>query len=229
MPLHVSVFKEWEMLRLRGVSLAIRRISSLLFFGKSRENIRPQLAGAYKRQEIKMRLFIAINFSNEIKGKLADAQDALRKHALSGNFTRTENLHLTLIFLGETPQNRLETIKQAIDSIQEKAFELRANGSGRFSRNGGDIWWIGMEENHTLKKIHSVLADSLTASGFDIEEREFKPHLTLARKVLLKNEKNIPKITGSFNIVVDKISLMKSEQIKGTLTYTEIYSKVLNG
>ena len=175
-----------------------------------------------------MRLFIAINFSNEIKGKLAAAQDALRKHALSGNFTRQENLHLTLIFLGETPQNRLETIKQAIDSIESidvNAFELRANGSGRFRRNGGDIWWIGMEENQTLKKIHSVLADSLTASGFEIEEREFKPHLTLARKVLLKNDKNVPKITDSFNITVDKISLMKSEQIKGTLIYTEIYSK----
>ena len=176
-----------------------------------------------------MRLFIAINFSNEIKGKLAAAQDALRKHALSGNFTRAENLHLTLIFLGETPQSKLETIKQAMDTIQEKAFELRANGSGRFRRSGGDIWWIGMEENHTLKKIHHTLADSLTASGFEIEEREFKPHLTLARKVLLKSDKNVPKITDSFNITVDKISLMKSEQIKGTLIYTEIYSKALNG
>ena len=174
-----------------------------------------------------MRLFIAINFSSEVKNELAAVQDMLRKHARSGNFTRPENLHLTLIFLGEIAQSRLEPIKQAVDSVQDKAFELSANGSGRFRRGGGDIWWVGIDENHVLTKIHHTLADSLTASGFVIEEREFKPHLTLARKVLLKNDNNMPEIPVSFNIAVDKISLMKSEQLNGVLKYTAIYNKNL--
>jgi 2'-5' RNA ligase len=174
-----------------------------------------------------VRLFIAINFSSEVKNKLVAAQDILRKHALGGNFTRPENMHLTLIFLGETAQSRLEQIEQAIDSIREKAFELHANGSGRFGHGGGDIWWAGIDENPILTKIHRTLSDLLTASGFEIEEREYKPHLTLARKVLLKNDINIPAIPVSFNILADKISLMKSEHINGILKYTEIYNKKL--
>ena len=174
-----------------------------------------------------MRLFIAINFSNETKDKLIAAQRLLKNHALKGNFTRPENLHLTLIFLGETMQSRLGTIKQAIDSIEGKAFELSTTGLGRFRRSGGDIWWVDIDGCPMLTKIYNTLADSLTTSGFVIEKREFKPHLTLAREVSLKNDENMPQKTDLFNITVDRISLMKSERINGTLTYTEIYNKNL--
>ena len=176
-----------------------------------------------------MRLFIAINFSDEIKNKLIAAQDMLRKHASSGNFTRPENLHLTLIFLGETAQSRLPAIKRAVNSVDDKAFELSTNALGRFRRGGGDIWWVGIDGNPMLTKIYHTLADSLTASGFEIEKREFKPHLTLAREVLLKNDKNIPAAIDSLDIMVDKISLMKSERINGVLTYAEIHVKHLKG
>jgi 2'-5' RNA ligase len=174
-----------------------------------------------------MRLFIAINFSNEVKSRLIAAQDMLKKHALSGNFTHRENLHLTLIFLGEIAQGRVAAIKQVIDSINDGAVELHTNGLGRFRRNGGDIWWIGIDGNPSLAIIYQALADSLTASGFEIEDREYAPHLTLARKVLMKNDKNMPLTTDSFKIMVDKISLMKSERINGVLAYTEIYARHL--
>ena len=53
-----------------------------------------------------MRLFIAIRFSPEIRQTLLDAVSGLRAQARSGNFTRPENLHLTLAFLGETNQTK---------------------------------------------------------------------------------------------------------------------------
>jgi len=174
-----------------------------------------------------MRLFIAINFSNEIKKRLAAAQDLLKKQAMKGNFTRPENLHLTLIFLGEITQDRLAAVKRSIDSIEGKAFELNTKGLGRFRRGGGDIWWTGIDGSPMLTRIYTTLADSLSDAGFEIEKRAFKPHLTLAREVFLKNDETMPGPVDSINIAVGKISLMKSERINGTLTYTEIYNKNL--
>jgi 2'-5' RNA ligase len=68
-------------------------------------------------------------------------------------------------------------------------------------------------------------------NGFNIEIREFKPHLTLGREIVVDDGfdremflKNIPKI----DVKINKISLMKSEKINGKLTYTEIYKKQLD-
>jgi len=48
-----------------------------------------------------MRLFIAINFPDEIKATIAKIRDGLKEKAFRGNFSSDENLHLTLVFLGE--------------------------------------------------------------------------------------------------------------------------------
>lgn len=67
-----------------------------------------------------MRLFIAINFEEKVKLKLNEAQNYLKKYAAYGNFSSSENLHLTLVFLGETEAGRLFEIKNAIDNINIK-------------------------------------------------------------------------------------------------------------
>ena len=64
-----------------------------------------------------MRLFIAIHFNDDIKNKLAREIEILKKQALSGTFSRKENLHLTVIFLGEVPKNRLMEIQFAMDKV----------------------------------------------------------------------------------------------------------------
>ncbi len=63
-----------------------------------------------------MRLFIAINFDNEIKKKFTLAQDRLKQFT-KGNFSHTENIHLTLVFLGEVEPERVPPIQQAMQSV----------------------------------------------------------------------------------------------------------------
>lgn len=175
-----------------------------------------------------MRLFIAINFNNKIKDSLCDTIQRLKKHAVQGNFTRCENLHLTLAFIGET--TRVHTVKQTIDQVSAQTFELSFSGLGKFRRDGGDIYWIGVEKNIELSTINKQLCSGLLISGFPIENREFKPHLTLGRKVILDNsfDKNeFLKTILQMSMTVVKISLMKSERINGELTYTEIFYKDL--
>lgn len=176
-----------------------------------------------------MRLFVAINFNTEIINRLFNVVQRLQSHALKGNFTRKENLHLTLAFIGETP--RVAEAKQALDCIDESCFTLKLGGLGFFPRQGGSIYWLGVEKDAKLDSLHNQLSSNLAASGFAIEKRSFRPHLTLGREIVLKDDFDMKEFTRNIPALemrVQKISLMKSERLNGKLIYTEIYAKELS-
>ncbi|HOB20907.1 MAG TPA: RNA 2',3'-cyclic phosphodiesterase [Candidatus Atribacteria bacterium] len=174
-----------------------------------------------------MRLFIAVNFDDETKERIKAVQDRLR--AVSrGSFTHTDNFHLTLVFIGEVHPNQVASIRQAMDDTAGAPTELTFDHTGCFRRDGGDIWWIGLKRNVVLEKLHHDLSDKLTAQGFNLQDRQFKPHVTLARRVVPEREVDRSSLLGDpFATGVSAISLMKSEHIQGKLTYTEIYRKKL--
>ena len=176
-----------------------------------------------------MRLFIAINFQDEIKESLCGCIDTLKKASLQGNFTRRENLHLTLAFLGET--TRVSSAKRAMDAAEGQPFEPSFENFGRFSRSGGDIYWIGVGQNETLTALQTSLCGELRKEGFSLEAREFKPHLTLGREVVPApdfDREAFKRAIPPMRMRVEKISLMKSERLNGRLTYTEIYARQLS-
>ncbi len=168
-----------------------------------------------------MRLFVAILFNDEVKNALLKSISELKRQTVSGNFTQEGNLHLTLAFIGET--NQVSAIRQAIDSTAPDSLSLSIGGFGRFRRGAGDVYWVGIDKNASLSGFADRLASSLRSAGFDIENREYKPHITIGREVVAKSsiELAIPQII----MPVNRISLMKSERIQGKLTYTEIYGK----
>ena len=69
-----------------------------------------------------MRLFISINFTNDFKNTLFEDIKLLEEQCLSANLTRKENLHLTLVFIGEV--TNASKIKQAMDSTNFQPFEI---------------------------------------------------------------------------------------------------------
>lgn len=175
-----------------------------------------------------MRLFTAITLNDEIKDQLFQLITKLRNSTSGGTYSLKDNLHLTLNFIGET--NRIDLVKQAMDQAVEKAkaesFVLSFRGYGRFKRREGDIYWVGAEQNHNLSRLQKELVKELKDAGFfDIDDRDYKPHLTLARKISANGEvlNHLEQSTRPMNMPVSKISLMKSERLQGKLTYTEIY------
>jgi 2'-5' RNA ligase len=177
-----------------------------------------------------MRLFIAINLNEEMKDYLTDAIRELKKHAAKGNFTRRENLHLTLVFLGELGADQLGTIKSAMNRVGGEPFRLSFSGFGRFRRNGGDIHWLGVEKSEALFSVQKQLSAELKKAGFSLEDRAYSPHLTLGREVRLSEPSEniyglLPPVKPEMN--VSRISLMVSERINGILTYTGIYAREL--
>ncbi len=178
-----------------------------------------------------MRLFIAVNFNENIKNMLSDIIRKLRPHTRQGSYTLTENLHLTLVFLGEVEPDRIDKVTRAMKEMIGTSFELKLGGLGHFRRDGGDIYWIGVENNEILQDMQSQLAKLLIRAGFSIEERKFKPHLTIGRRIIFNNsfnEKEFSRTLPEMSMEVNHISLMKSERINGRLTYTEIFSRHLD-
>jgi 2'-5' RNA ligase len=168
-----------------------------------------------------MRLFIAINFSTETREKLIALREELRTRSRRGNFSRDENLHLTLVFLGECGARQAADAKAAMDAVTYEPFDVAIERVGRFKRDGGDIWWAGLREVAPLPGLQRGLAERLRQAGFVIESRKYSPHITLGREVMADYA---PHQIEPFGETVGAIDLMKSEHIGGKLTYTAIHT-----
>ncbi|HZJ78343.1 MAG TPA: RNA 2',3'-cyclic phosphodiesterase [Clostridia bacterium] len=165
-----------------------------------------------------MRLFIAINFDNETKQKLLTVQKELRLCA-NGNFTRPENLHLTILFLGEVKD--FSAVKKSIDTHFNSPIKLCFDKVGKF---GNNLYWVGIKQNKNLKGLYLNMCNDLISKGYDIDcSRDFNAHITLARQLVFSKQPSFS--FDVFSITAKCVSLMKSERIDGGLTYTEIYKK----
>ena len=166
-----------------------------------------------------MRLFIAINFNNETRSRLLDLRDELRGKSQRGNFSMPENLHLTLAFLGECDSKQTAAVKAVLCTVSFKPFDITVDCIGCFKSDGGDIWWAGLRENKALSALHSELSEKLIAAGFSLDKRKYSPHITLGREVETDAK---PWRIEPFGETIGMIELMKSERIRGKLTYTAI-------
>ena len=170
-----------------------------------------------------MRLFFAINFQKEVKDALAAVQNDLRRQAVRGNFTLYENLHLTLVFIGEVQDRQADRLLQITRELETEPFALRFTHLGRFKRDGGELVWVGMEKSTLLLSLYENLAARVRAAGFIVETRPYKPHLTLARAVRFRDGFSLPGYKMQpVEAAVTEISLMKSERLNGRLTYTQL-------
>ena len=163
-----------------------------------------------------MRLFFAIPLSDEIRTVLAQYQDDLRNAGVTGNFSATENLHLTLAFIGEYPDP--ESVMDAVSGISFDSFRLEIQETGLFS----DTLWAGILKNDALENLVRDLRRSLSDSGIPFDRKKFRPHITLARKTLLHGKVSaLPKPETS-SMLVDSFSLFRSDRGKHGMIYTEI-------
>lgn len=130
-----------------------------------------------------MRLFIAIELTSEIRAALAAFLKELRGIAPQAKWVRTENLHITLKFLGETEPTKLRGIQDALGSIHSpERVTLDFRGLGFFpNEKRPRVFWVGMEGSGNLKTLAEDIDHKMHKVGFALEDRPFTPHLTLAR------------------------------------------------
>lgn len=178
------------------------------------------------------RVFIAIEFSENIKNYLNQIQQIVSSNSSSGNFTHKENLHLTLKFIGEVKIDIIDKIENCIDitALNQNCFQLYFDRLGQFPRGNKSIVWIGLKPNKLLDKLNLTIETSLDKIGIKKEERSFTPHITLGRQAALNESFHlISEKISILNdpILVDKITLMESTRINENLKYVPIYTKSL--
>lgn len=171
-----------------------------------------------------MRIFIAINFSESVKDSIQALSDGIHAGSLRGDFAVRDNLHLTLAFIGETV--RIETLKHLLDDLPREGFQLVVEKHGHFARPEGDILYLGIRRSAPLMELAATLRTRLSEAGFPTEERPFKPHITLARRQKCRKGFDPEKLLAQMpplTMQVGRVSLMKSENIRGKIVYSEIY------
>ena len=172
-----------------------------------------------------MRLFVAVSFDKAVQKELQTLQDRLRRQG-RGSFTRPENWHLTLAFLGEVPEERLEAVCRAMDSVAVPPLRLRFARVGRFRRDEGDVVWVAPEENRALITLWQELSAALEKEGFRLEKRSFVPHVTLCRRFRAGGSYDAAAaLSRPFTACADHISLMLSELRDGRRQYREMHRR----
>ena len=125
-----------------------------------------------------MRLFVALDLPRELRERLA----ALGGGVPGARWVPTENLHLTLRFIGEVPPFRAEEVDHALAALRARRFALTLAGIGTFAKAGREtVLWVGVERNERLELLQGKIETALQRAGLEPERRRFAPHVSLAR------------------------------------------------
>jgi 2'-5' RNA ligase len=131
-----------------------------------------------------MRLFVALELPASVRAALGEIAARLRRAAGSNvRWTDPQGIHLTLKFIGEVPEARLETIRGGLSGIRAAgAVEAVFRGIGWFpNARRPRVLWAGVESDAALAALATDIEGALEPLGIARETREFRPHLTLAR------------------------------------------------
>ena len=153
-----------------------------------------------------LRTFFAIWPDDAVRAELWQ-RAAFAAKACGGRATRSDLLHLTLVFIGTTSRDRLADLVSLMDTIDTPAFVLDLDCSGWFRQNG--IVWAGTRStSEPLIALHASLARGADRLGFSLDVRPYAPHLTLARDATRSPPAgpmpSLPWRVGSFVLVQSK-------------------------
>lgn len=172
-----------------------------------------------------MRLFVAVFPPPEVQTALAEA--ALRLPIRGdARMVRPENIHLTLKFLGEVPDEVKVEVHDILKQValRHAPVELSPSGFGAFpSMRRAKVIWAGMEgDAQGIQALAEDVDESLETPGFERERRPFTPHFTLGRarkrSVELLDAEDAP--ISAFEAI--QLELMRSETRKEGVRYTRL-------
>ena len=147
------------------------------------------------------RIFIALKV--EAGNTLLNMISALKSGLKNDNikWTNPDNIHITLAFLGDTDEKLIKPINSMLHNRCREAskFELSIRGAGVF-RNMHDprIIWTGIDPSDELIKLNDVIMNGLKELDIKLEDRAFKPHLTIGRIKHLNNSDKLADLIAQF-------------------------------
>ena len=188
-----------------------------------------------------IRVFIAIDIPDEIRAGIAEAQARLKRAhmGVKVSWTKVDNVHVTLQFLGYIEEEAVVTINAALDRVvsEHSAFELAVRGAGAFpDERRIRVLWVGCEDAGVgsgsrarpvvpaddrgvspLRQLAQSVQAAMHPLGFEPERRELSAHLTLGRIKYPKPDAALTKALDSIKnqafgtMRVDAVHLFQSQ------------------
>lgn len=131
------------------------------------------------------RLFIAVPLPVPVIEKVAAVTASLEQEGWPMRWTSSGNAHITLHFLGETDPERARLLQMSLDAVVagHESFDLRTADLGVFpTMKRPRVIWLGLYGPvHRLLTLRDAIGDVLEEFEFELDDREFHPHITLGR------------------------------------------------
>ena len=173
-----------------------------------------------------MRLFIALELDNEIKKKINQINVDLKNKGVKGNFTRKENLHITLAFIGECDNKQMKDIISSLRELNDEPFDIEFSNFNFF----GDILYLDIKNNKNFADLAKNVRAKLDEININYDRKPAKAHVTLIRKTNIPSEMNIKEYGNNISFVANNVCsvvLYESTRINGVLQYVKKYEKRL--
>ncbi len=137
------------------------------------------------QSETSLRVFVAIEIPARELARIGQLVDGLRRHRARIAWVPAANVHVTLAFLGNIEIDRVSSVTAATTVACDKIlpFELALWGTGCFpSRSRPKVLWTGVRGDlDALSALQRGITTELAAAGFRLDEKPFRPHLTIGR------------------------------------------------
>lgn len=152
-----------------------------------------------------LRTFIAINV--KVEAELANRWRELKNLLNNGiiKWVNEDSLHLTLFFLGDTPTDKIDTIKQNLErELQNFAsFNITIKGFGTFGHpKSPKVIWAGIANAEKLNQLNRIVSGAIMPLGFEAQSERFSPHFTLGRVKQMQLSKGLANFINKNESVV---------------------------
>jgi 2'-5' RNA ligase len=186
-----------------------------------------------------IRSFVAVCLPAEVRARLEQYGKELKSLGLHGSYPKAESFHLTLRFLGNIPEQKVDEIGTALERAVTgiAPFQLEVRGLWVFPNlSSPRVVWMGFEQSEPLAVLQARVGQVLADLQFPPEDRPFRPHLTLTR---LKSKDNLralqsylkevgPSATAG-TVPVDEVVLFRSDLEPDGARHTRLRAARLEG
>ncbi len=188
-----------------------------------------------------LRAFIAIEVPKHLQDAIEKQTTRLRQ-TLGNDIVRwvfTQNMHLTLKFLGDIATSHVGFLKQLLarEADSHPQFDMQIGGLGSYPTSRRPrVLWAGLQAPANLISLQKSIEAGTTRLGYEQEEHAFSPHLTLGRIRQTISPMEMQKVRAALNMIqlgnigtarVDSIHLFKSDRQPSGSIYTKLFSAPL--
>lgn len=181
------------------------------------------------------RLFIGVPVSStKAVQKVESWKNNSRMRLNKMSWVKPENWHITIYFLGDTPDEKVDLLKQLVDQsfAGTSAFQANLEGAGVFpNRRDPSVLWLGLNGLQNILPAYKNLGSLLRQNGFSFDQKPLKPHLTIARMKFLADKAIIDTLVNDYRqtvfdtVTIDKVVLFESVLTPQGPIYKALYSK----